>query len=90
MPRRKKTFWRYIRIPLGILAVLVLEFGRFSTVAVVAGIVPFGFFGGVVALWLTGYSLSFTASIGMIALIGIEIKNSILLVDYVITALWGV
>jgi multidrug efflux pump subunit AcrB len=67
---------------LGILAVLVLEFGRFSTVAVVAGIVPFGFFGGVVALWLTGYSLSFTASIGMIALIGIEIKNSILLVDF--------
>lgn len=67
---------------LGILAVLVLEFGRFSTVAVVAGIVPFGFFGGVVALWLTGYSLSFTAAIGMIALIGIEIKNSILLVDF--------
>lgn len=67
---------------LGILAVLVLEFGRFRTVAVVAGIVPFGFLGAVAALWATGNSLSFTAAIGLIALIGIEIKNSILLVDF--------
>ena len=34
------------------------------------------------ALALTGNSLSFTATIGLIALIGIEIKNSILLVDF--------
>ncbi|MGK6319477.1 efflux RND transporter permease subunit [Sphingomonas sp. DT-204] len=67
---------------LGILAVLVLEFGRFRTVAVVAGIIPLGLFGAVAALWLTGYSLSFTATIGLVALIGIEIKNSILLVDF--------
>ncbi|MEI9849648.1 MAG: efflux RND transporter permease subunit [Sphingomonas sp.] len=66
----------------GILAVLVLEFGTFRTVAVVAGVVPLGFFGAVGALWLTGNSLSFTASIGLIALVGIEIKNSILLVDF--------
>lgn len=66
----------------GILAVLVLEFGSFRTVAVVAGVIPLGFFGAVVALWLTGNSLSFTASIGLIALVGIEIKNSILLVDF--------
>lgn len=66
----------------GILAVLVLEFGAFRTVAVVAGVVPLGFFGAVAALWMTGNSLSFTASVGLIALIGIEIKNSILLVDF--------
>jgi multidrug efflux pump subunit AcrB len=67
---------------LGILAVLTLEFGRFKTVLVVAGVLPLGVFGAVLALWLTGNSLSFTASIGIIALIGIEIKNSILLVDF--------
>lgn len=66
----------------GILAVLLLEFGRFKTVLVVAGIIPLGLFGATVALWLTGNSLSFTAAIGMIALLGIEIKNSILLVDF--------
>ena len=66
----------------GILAVLVLEFRKFKTALVVAGIIPFGIFGAAAALWLTGNSLSFTATIGLIALIGIEIKNSILLVDF--------
>lgn len=66
----------------GILAVLVLEFQKFKTAIVVAGIIPFGVFGAVLALALTGHSLSFTATIGVIALIGIEIKNSILLVDF--------
>lgn len=66
---------------LGIMAVLVLEFGRFRTALAVAGIIPFGVFGAVVALWLSGYPMSFTAMVGIIALIGIEMKNSILLVD---------
>jgi multidrug efflux pump subunit AcrB len=66
----------------GILIVLILEFGKFKTALVVAGIIPLGFFGAVIALWITGNSLSFTAAIGIIALIGIEIKNSILLVDF--------
>ncbi|WP_308238044.1 efflux RND transporter permease subunit [Phenylobacterium sp. J426] len=66
----------------GILAVLVLEFGKFKTALVVAGVIPLGLFGAVAALWITGNSLSFTATIGLIALIGIEIKNSILLVDF--------
>jgi multidrug efflux pump subunit AcrB len=66
----------------GILAVLVVEFGRFREVAVVAGVIPLGIFGGIVALFVTGNSISFTAVIGFVALIGIEIKNSILLVDF--------
>lgn len=66
----------------GILAVLVLEFGKFKTAIVVAGIIPLGIFGAVAALALTGNSMSFTATIGIVALIGIEIKNSILLVDF--------
>ena len=66
----------------GILGVLVVEFGRFRETVVVAGVVPLGMVGGLVALFLTGNSLSFTAVIGFIALIGIEIKNSILLVDF--------
>ena len=66
----------------GILGVLVVEFGRFREVAVVAGVIPLGIFGGIVALFMTGNSLSFTAVIGFVALIGIEIKNSILLVDF--------
>jgi multidrug efflux pump subunit AcrB len=65
-----------------ILAVLVLEFGSFKSMLIVLGVIPLGVTGGVVALFLTGNSLSFTAGIGFIALVGIEIKNSILLVDF--------
>ncbi len=66
----------------GILAVLVLEFGSFRSMLIVFGVVPLGITGGLIALFLAGYTLSFTSMIGMIALIGIEIKNSILLVDF--------
>jgi multidrug efflux pump subunit AcrB len=66
----------------GILAVLVLEFGSFRSTAIVAGVIPLGLTGALTALLVTGYTLSFTSIIGMIALIGIEIKNSILLVDF--------
>jgi multidrug efflux pump subunit AcrB len=66
----------------GILAVLVLEFGSFRSMLIVAGVIPLGVAGGLLALLLTGYTLSFTAMIGLVALIGIQIKNSILLVDF--------
>ncbi|MDJ0643769.1 MAG: efflux RND transporter permease subunit [Erythrobacter sp.] len=67
---------------LGVLVVLVIEFGSFRLVTISLGVVPLGMFGGLVALFLTGNSLSYIAIIGFIALIGIEIKNSVLLVDF--------
>lgn len=66
----------------GIMAVLLLEFRTFAVTAVVAFVIPFGIMGGLIALFIGGESLSFTAIIGFIALIGIEIKNSILLVEF--------
>jgi len=65
-----------------IFAILVAEFRRFRETIVVAGVIPLGTFGGILALFITGNSLSVMAIIGFIALIGIEIKNSILLVDF--------
>ena len=65
-----------------ILAVLVLEFGSFRSTLIVASVIPLGVVGGLMALLLTGNTLSFTAMIGFVALLGIEIKTSILLVDF--------
>jgi multidrug efflux pump subunit AcrB len=65
-----------------ILAILVLEFKTFKSMLIVASVIPLGVVGGIGALLLTGYTLSFTATIGFVALIGIEIKTSILLVDF--------
>jgi multidrug efflux pump subunit AcrB len=65
-----------------ILAILVLEFRTFRSTLIVASVIPLGVVGGIIALWLTGNTLSFTAMIGFVALVGIEIKTSILLVDF--------
>jgi multidrug efflux pump subunit AcrB len=65
-----------------ILGVLVLEFKTFRGTAIVASVIPLGVMGGILALFVTGNTLSFTALIGFVALIGIEIKTSILLVDF--------
>jgi multidrug efflux pump subunit AcrB len=63
-------------------AVLVLEFKTFKSTLIVLSVIPLGIVGAAVALWVTGNSLSFVAIIGMIALAGIEVKNTILLVDF--------
>jgi multidrug efflux pump subunit AcrB len=64
------------------IAVLILEFRTFKSTLIVLSVIPLGIVGAVIALWMTGNSLSFVAIIGMIALAGIEVKNSILLVDF--------
>jgi multidrug efflux pump subunit AcrB len=66
----------------GILTILVLEFRTFTSTLIVASVIPLGVVGGILALLVSGYTLSFTAMIGFVALVGIEIKNSILLVDF--------
>ena len=66
----------------GLLGILILEFGNFKSTIVVLSVIPLGFIGAVLALFFTGYTLSFVAIVGIIALAGIEVKNSILLVDY--------
>ena len=66
----------------GIIAVLILEFGSFKSSLIVISVIPLGIIGGVGILYLTGNTLSFTAVVGLIALAGIEVKNSILLVDF--------
>jgi multidrug efflux pump subunit AcrB len=65
-----------------IVAILILEFGSFKSTLIVASVIPLGFVGGILALLLSGNTLSFTATIGFVALLGIEIKTSILLVDF--------
>lgn len=66
----------------GFVAILLLEFRTFKSSLIVLSVIPLGIVGAVVILFITGNTLSFMASIGIIALAGIEVKNSILLVDY--------
>jgi multidrug efflux pump subunit AcrB len=49
---------------------------------IVLSVIPLGVVGGVSMLLLSGNPMSFIAIIGFIGLAGIEVKNSILLVDF--------
>jgi multidrug efflux pump subunit AcrB len=64
------------------IAVLILEFRTFKSTLIVLSVIPLGIVGAVLALLVTGNSLSFVAIVGLIALAGIEVKNTILLVDF--------
>lgn len=66
----------------GLLAVLILEFKTFRSTIIVLSVIPLGVIGAILMLLVTGYPFSFTVVVGLIALMGIEVKNSILLVDF--------
>ncbi len=67
---------------IGIFAVLVLQFRSFRQPLIVFSAIPLAMIGSILALFVTGYSFSFTAFIGLSSLVGIVINNSIILVDY--------
>jgi len=64
------------------IAVLVLEFKTLKSTVIVLSVIPLGIVGAVLALLATGNTLSFVATVGLVALAGIEVKNTILLVDF--------
>ena len=65
-----------------IFGVLVLQFRSFFQPLIVFSAIPLAFIGSFIALFLTGFTFSFTAFIGLTALLGIVVNNSIILVDY--------
>jgi HAE1 family hydrophobic/amphiphilic exporter-1 len=70
-----------------IFAVLVLLFGNFFQPPTIMMALPLSVGGALVALLLTHKALSMPAMIGLLMLMGIVTKNSILLVEYAIVAI---
>jgi multidrug efflux pump subunit AcrB len=69
--------------------ILVLLFHDFLQPITILGALPLSIGGAFVALLLTGKSFSMPSLIGLIMLMGIVTKNSILLVEYAIVARRG-
>lgn len=67
---------------LGIFAVLVMQFRSFKQPLIVFSAIPFAVSGAFVALYITGFSFSFTAFVGLTSLVGIVVNNAIILIDY--------
>ena len=69
--------------------VLVLLFHNFTQPLTILSALPLSIGGAFGALFITQFSISMPAMIGLIMLMGIVTKNSILLVDYAIIAYHG-
>lgn len=61
--------------------VLASQFNSFIQPFIVMVAQPLAIIGGVFGLWLTGHSLNIYSMIGLVLLIGLVAKNSILLID---------
>ncbi|MBC71781.1 MAG: hypothetical protein CMH47_05755 [Muricauda sp.] len=65
-----------------IFAVLVLQFRSIRQPLLIFSAIPLAISGSFIALFITGWSFSFFAFVGLISLVGIVVNNSIILVDY--------
>ncbi|WP_163268937.1 efflux RND transporter permease subunit [Chelativorans alearense] len=68
---------------LGIYILVVAQFGSFKLPLVILTPIPLTFIGIMLGHWLFGAPFSATSMIGFIALAGIIVRNSILLVDFI-------
>ena len=61
--------------------ILASQFNSFAQPAIIMLAEPLAVVGGLLLLWLSGHTLNVYSMIGLILLIGLVAKNSILLVD---------
>lgn len=63
-------------------AIMASQFESLIAPFVIALAIPFGFAGSLIALFISGQTLSVYSGIGFIVLIGIVVNNGIVLIDY--------
>jgi len=63
--------------------VMASQFESFAKPAIIMFAVPFAFTGVILALLITGTTLDIIGALGIIMLVGIVVKNGIVLVDYI-------
>ena len=63
--------------------VMASLFESFSNPGIIMFTVPFALSGVILALWITGVSLDMIGALGIVLLVGIVVKNGIVLVDYI-------
>ncbi len=60
---------------------LALPLKSYTQPLIVMSVIPFGFIGAVIGHWIMGYPLSFLSILGLLALSGVVINDSLVLVD---------
>lgn len=63
--------------------VMASQFESFGKPAIIMASIPFALTGSLIALFITGQNIDMVGMLGLILLIGIVVKNGIVLVDYI-------
>ncbi|MDT8397114.1 MAG: CusA/CzcA family heavy metal efflux RND transporter [Pseudomonadales bacterium] len=72
-------------VPVALAMIALLLFVTFRSIkqtVIILSNIPFALTGGIIALWLTGEFLSVPASVGFIALLGIAVLNSVVMMSH--------
>lgn len=73
-------------IPLALAIMFLLlfgAFGKFNQAGLLMGLVPLAFFGGMLALNVTGMTLNVSSAVGFIALFGVSIENGVIMIAHI-------
>ncbi|OHX64023.1 efflux RND transporter permease subunit [Flammeovirga pacifica] len=65
-----------------IFIVILFQFKTLNQVGIVLAAIPLSVFGAFFGLLVSGYPFGFTAFVGLASLIGVSVRNSIILVDF--------
>ncbi|EWH12256.1 RND family efflux transporter [Catenovulum agarivorans DS-2] len=66
-----------------IYALLAIPLGSYAKPLVVMSIIPFGAIGSMVGHWIMGMDLTIMSILGLLALLGVVVNDSLVLVDYI-------
>lgn len=66
-----------------IIAILTVQFNSVKQTVIILSTIPLSFIGVIPGLAITGNEFTFTAFLGVVALVGIVVKNAIVLIDYI-------
>ncbi len=73
----------FLLIIMLVYVVMASQFESYMKPAIIMFSVPFAFTGVILSLWITGTSLDMIGALACIMLVGIVVKNGIVLVDYI-------
>ena len=72
-----------ILVLIAIYALLAIPFKSYAQPLIVMSIIPFSMVGAILGHIITGYDLSILSTVGMMALLGVVVNDSLVLVDYI-------
>ena len=75
--------WGLVFVFFVIYCLLAIPFKSYWQPMAVMSIIPFGILGAVIGHWIMGMSLSIMSLLGMLALIGVVVNDSLVLVDFI-------